>query len=102
MKTALSDNILTILILLPLGILLLYSLIVFLGNHWILRAGGTSAHENYPKIMKDFKAGFVSVSVIFTFFFLVILGYIPSEAVVALTSIAAGVFGTLIIKERKD
>ena len=91
-----------VLVLLPLGVLLLYSLIIFLGNHWILRAGGASAHENYPKVIKDFKTGFITISVIFVFFFLVIFGYIPSDAVVALASIAAGVFGTLIIKDRKD
>ena len=98
----LSETILVLLVALPLAILILYSLIIFLGNHWILRAGGSTAHENYPKVVSQFKSGFVFISVIFIFFFLVIFGYIPGDAVVALASVAAGVFGTLVIKERKD
>ncbi len=94
------ETVLKLLIALPLAILFLYSLIIFLGNHWILRAGGSTAHENYPKVVSQFKSGFIFISVIFVFFFLVIFGYIPSEAVVALTSVAAGVFGTLAIKDK--
>ena len=42
----LSEIILKLLIGLPLAILFLYSLIIFLGNHWILQAGGYTVHEN--------------------------------------------------------
>lgn len=97
-----SENILTLLVALPIIILILYSLIIFLGNHWILRAGGTSAHENYPKVVKDFKAGFILIAAIFAFFFLIIFKFIPSDAAVALVSVAAGFFGTLVIKEKRD
>lgn len=94
-----SENILQLLVLLPFVVLFLYSLIIIVGNHWILRAGGTSAHENYPKVIEQLKTGFIMISLGFLLFFLVIFGFIPSEAVIALISVAAGVFGTIILKK---
>ena len=87
-----------LLVYLPFAVLGLYSLIIIVGNHWILRAGGTSAHENYPKVIEQLKTGFISISVGFLLFFLVIFGFVPSDAAIALVSVAAGMFGTIILK----
>ena len=95
-----TENIQRLLVLLPFIVLGLYSLIIIIGNHWILRAGGTSAHENYPKVIEQLKMGFISISVGFLLFFLVIFGFVPTDAVVALISVAAGIFGTIVLKRR--
>lgn len=94
-----SENIQQLLVILPLATLFLYSLIIIIGNHWILRAGGTSAHENYPKVIEQLKTGFLTISLGYLLFFLVIFGFVPSEAVIALISVGAGVFGTIILKK---
>mgnify|MGYP007022264000 CR=1 FL=1 len=96
----LSENIIQLLFFLPIVILGLYSLIVLIGNHTILRAGGTSAHENYPKIMEQLKTGFISISFGFILFFLVIFGFISSDALVVLISVGAGVLGTIVIRNK--
>ena len=36
----------------------------------------------------------------FLLFFLVIFGFVPTDAVVALISVAAGIFGTIVLKRR--
>ncbi len=102
MDIKLSDNILLALIALPAIILLLFSLTIIIGNFWILRAGGQTAHENYPPVVGQLMLGFVGVSIAFLIFFLVIFGFIPSDALVALLSVGAGVLGTLILKGKRD
>lgn len=89
------------LVALPGVILFLYSLIVAIGNHWILRAGGTSAHENYPKVMEQLKTVFIAVAVCSFLFYLVIFGFFPSDAVVALVSAAVGAYGAELFRKQK-
>lgn len=102
MDIKLADNILLALIALPAIILLLFSVTIIIGNFWILRAGGQTAHENYPPVIGQLMLGFVGISVGFLLFFLVILGFVPSEALITLISVAAGVLGTLVIRGKKD
>lgn len=92
---------LKILVLLPLGVLFMYSTVVAIGNHWILRAGGQTAHENYPKVIDGMKNVFVGVFISSILFILVIYNYIPSEVLVTLVSIFAGVFGTIFLQRVK-
>lgn len=101
MTITMTEDIAKLLVILPIVILLLYSLVIIIGNHWILRAGGQTAHENYPKVTSQMKMVFVLVSVSFLLFFLVIFGYVPSEVLVTLVSVAAGVLGTLMLKEKR-
>lgn len=102
MDMKISENILLALIALPAIILLLYSLTIIIGNYWILRAGGQTAHENYPPVVEQLMLGFLAISVGFLLFFLVILGFVPSEVLVTLVSVAVGVLGTLIVKNKKN
>src|SRR3989344_2133017 len=101
MSMKITENIAVLLVILPFAILLLYSVVVIIGNHWILRAGGQTAHENYPKVIEQLRIVFLLVIIASFLFFLVVFGYVPSEVLVTLVSIGTGVFGTLMLKDRK-
>ena len=97
-----SNEIAYLLIAFPLVSLIIYSAIVIIGNHWILRAGGQTAHENYPKVIGHLRDVFSIALIGSLLFFLVIFNYVPSEVLVTLVSIGAGVFGTLLLKRKAD
>lgn len=88
----LSEVNINLLILLPIALAIIYIAVILIGNYTILRAGGQTAHENYPKVIEQLKIGLVSISVVFLLFFLVIFGFVPSEVVVVLVSVAVGLF----------
>lgn len=94
-----SDSILFLLALIPVILSILLVIIALIGNHTILRAGGTSAHENYPKVMASLTTYFLFTLGGFAVFFLAILGYLPSDAVVTLISVIVGAVGAIKLKQ---
>lgn len=97
----LSENLLFALVAFPIVVLIIYSAIVIIGNQNILRAGGQTSHENYPKVIEHLKTVFISVTIGFLLFFLIVLGFFPSDSVVALVSAAVGAFGAELYRRQK-
>lgn len=96
----LTGNVLYIIVFVPIVALVVLGIIIIIGNNNILRAGGQTAHENYPKVIEHVGKYFVFILDGFALFFLAIVKILPSEALISIVSIIIGAYGALKIKEK--